>query len=174
MESQSLAELQRRVTGGGSIKAAAGIGIEAALGRLICALEADRQRKRDLVQSLHLVPIVMPPLIAPGAGPANISVPDAGGPHDGFIWDVRRLSATGFTAGSVTLSVGPPGAASAAPNTQNNIATWNSTGSFFFSGGLLLNQRDHLVFTAAGITGNVLITGMAVEMDADLLGEYLL
>jgi len=160
-----------------AIEVEAGASLEITLGKLAATLgraEQREQARRLRYSSLHTIPITGPPLAA-GLAAGAISSPETFGPHDGFIWHLTRLTANGFTAGSVTAYIGESGASGTVPNYQNALVTWNSAGTYFFGGvSTILLPHDRLIFYCSGITGTVLIGGQAIEMVSELLPEYLL
>ena len=103
----------------------------------------------------------------PGALSASgtVDYPDVWGPKDGYHWDVRRISAWGFTAGTITIY------RNSASGEQLGVFT--STGSYTFSGNAFLGPRDRLIFVAASITGNVQIAMTAVEVETAWWPVYL-
>jgi len=150
--------------------AVGGSDLTGALGELVLAIghmsEQSRQRHtrpRIPWPACHPVPI-RPGVINAATG--TIDIPDMLGPHDPYWWDVRRIGAWGFTAGTLTLFLN---------STQGEqLAAWTVPGNFTWGTGLLLAPRDRLIFVAAGITGNVQITGQAFEVESPWLPEYLL
>jgi len=93
-------------------------------------------------------------------GGANASLT----PPRGMIWSVRRLSATGFTAGSVTGYI----------NQLEPVAPFPNPAVFTFGRGeVLLQPGDRLVFVATGITGAVNIFGVSDTFPYTYLTEYL-
>jgi hypothetical protein len=147
-----------------------GASLEVMLGKAVDVLDRmDRreQRMQQLWQDVHPVPILsgQVPLTA-GAGTMN--VPDRLGPKDGYWWDVRRLSAWGFTAGSVTVFLND------ATGLGEQLATYSQPGQWTWGGQLFMGPRDFLVVTATGITGTVSFAGQGIEVADRMLPEYLL
>jgi hypothetical protein len=162
MPTADLDELTKRARG---VRAQAAAAVEVTLGRIADRLDkqtADRDLMRLIVPVLITAPQV--PLAA-GAGTLN--QPDLLGPHEGFAWDVRRLTAASFTAGTVTAYLNYQA-------DENIVVQWTQAGSFFFSGNVILGDSDALIFVATGITGQVTISGQAVNVPTPLLPEYLL
>jgi hypothetical protein len=114
-------------------------------------------------EACHPVPI-RAGAIATAAG--TVDIPDLLGPHDPYWWDVRRIGAWGFTAGTLTLFL------NSAQGEQ--LAAWSAPGNFTWGTSLLLAPRDRLVFVAAGLVGAAQITGQAFEVETLWLSEYLL
>jgi len=167
-----LDEITGRFAGAG---VEANVSLEVGLGRLVRHLDAEHARRRRLRACLTPIPLAAPGLIGLAAANGTINYPEGLSPHDGYVWDVRRITATGWTAGTVTASIGPQATSSAAPNTQNDLVTWAAPGTYFSpSGAVILQAHDRLEFTAATVTGNVLISGLVIQMEADLLADYLL
>lgn len=155
------------MTAGDGSGVGAGAALEVILGNLAASvnkLASATSRVDDLYQNLRVVPIVFQPLGANVSG--TMDTPDRNGPKDGFFWDVRRLTAWGFTAGTVTVTL----------NDINGeqVAVFPQAGQFTWSGNLILAQRDRLIAVSAGITGNVQLQGQAIEVSTQIMPEYLL
>jgi hypothetical protein len=151
-----------------------GVGIQAALevvagglGQVLDKLSQQERRETLLWQDVHLVPIIGG-AVQLTAGAGTLDQPDRMGPHDPYWWDVRRLSAWGFTAGTVNVTLND------ATGNGELLASFPQAGQFTWSGQLFLGPRDRLVITATGITGNVFIAGQAAEIAATMLPRYLL
>jgi hypothetical protein len=101
------------------------------------------------------------------AGSATITQPATLGPPTGHYWSVRRLSGTGFSAGTVTVyinsSAGEP------------VAQFASGGApqLYNRGGILLHPQDYLVIVGGTITGDELVLGAADQFPDWYLSEYL-
>lgn len=126
------------------------------LGRVADGLERQRQ---DIAafQRMHTVPVTAPQIpLAGGAG--ILDVPDVLGPKKGLAWALHWITAASFTAGTVSVYIGP-------------VADQNLRFVFTQAGvwepprtATILLGGDRLVFVAAGIVGNVTISGQASEM----------
>lgn len=134
-------------------------------------LRAQRERDewwRTLAASAHMVPVAAG-RITLNAGAGTLDTGGAGqlGPMRGFYWDVKRLVAASFTAGSVTAYLNQV-------QDANIFAEWPQAGLYTFGRGEgLLNPQDRLIFVAAGISGNVTISGAAVQFTEQLLPYFL-
>lgn len=153
------------------IRAELGGHLELVLGKLAAALDrmdrSDGQTRDSLRRMLWPVPITGPAMVLT-AGAGTINVPDLLGPHDGYYWDVRRVTVASFTAGTVTAYLNYVADA-------NQLFTYTQPGTLVFgSGSLILSDTDALVFTGSGITGNVTISGQAINVPSSLLSDYLL
>lgn len=147
---------------GARFGAAAGLGLGRDAGGALDALAPPRRPCNPVRQ----VPIYATSLGASG----TIQQPGTLGPAIRHYWSIRRLSAEGFTAGTVTFydssTVGEPlatfaGAAGViAPQT-------------FATGALLLHPQHYLVIVASGITGTVTILGSADLVPDWYLTDYL-
>jgi hypothetical protein len=157
---------QDGAAGGGGIELLASI--SASVGQVHEMVTAERKNshaRHVAMRQLSPVPIIGAVPLAAGAGVLN--VPDMLGPHDGFHWDVRRMSVTGFSAGSVAVFINSP--------QDEQIANFTTAGvPVFFSTHVILNYRDSLVFVATGITGNAGVHGQAIQVPTPLLPEYLM
>lgn len=124
-------------------------------------------RPGEMWQYLRPVPI-LPGSIPLAAGAGTLDAPGLLGPRDGFWWDVRRLSAWGFTAGTVNVYLND------ATGSGELVAAYTSAGQFTWSAHLLLGPLDRLVAVASGITGTVTLAGQAIEVSAQKLPDYLI
>lgn len=161
--------------GGPEVSAFAAIG--ASLGRVAAMMEDREARRRKLFESIHQVPIG-PQNIAITAGAGNLDQVEAFGPKAGYMWSVRRLTCSGYSAGTVvcyrngTITGGAlVGGEPVAPFPAAGVLT-------FGRGELLLDQNDVLIFAATGVTLNSGAAGIQVNGAADnferwLLPEYL-
>jgi hypothetical protein len=100
------------------------------------------------------------------AGAGIFFQPDLLGPSTGYWWDVRKFSAWGFTAGTVTVFKNVNGGEQVAQQSTAGMTQW--------SGSELLAPDDALIVVAAGITGTVQCVLRAVEIATPWLSEYLL
>jgi hypothetical protein len=114
-------------------------------------------------EACHPVPL-RPGVITTAAG--TIDIPDMLGPHDPYWWDIRRIGAWGFTAGTLTLFLNSA--------LGEQLASWSAPGNFTWGTSLLLAPRDRLIFVGAGLVGNVQITGQAFEIETLWVPEYAL
>lgn len=123
---------------------------------------ADQQRARKdvLWEDVHVAPIV-------GALGANgtLDQPDMYGPKEGYWWDLRRLTVSGFTAGTVDVY----------RNTVNGVVlySFSAAGEKTWSKQQFLGPRDRLIFVVSGLTGSVQIDGQAMEVSAQYMPVYL-
>jgi len=130
-------------------------------------------KRERLFESMHQIPIgaIQVPITA-GAGAFQMN--DLLSPKAGFMWSIRRLTATLFTAGTVQVYkngfvVGGAGVGG------ELVAPFATAGtSTFGRGEILLDQNDYLVIIAAGITGSVQIQGAADCIERWLLPDYLM
>jgi hypothetical protein len=155
-----------------------GIAASAVLQMNSRAAQARQGERGRLFEQLHQVPIgaVQIPVTA-GAGVYQMA--DLMSPKAGYMWGVRRLTASGFTAGTVTAYkngavVGGVYLGGGEPLPSFAAAGSNTIGR----GEVLLDQNDQLIFVAAGITlaagfGGVQINGAADCFERWLLPEYM-
>lgn len=139
---------------------AAGLGLGAGADG---ALDGIMGSRNDMwADTVRQVPIVATSL----GGSGTIMQPATLGPPTGWYWGVRRLTAQGFSAGTVTVydtsASGEPLETFAAAGTQT-----------FGKGQILLHPGHYLVFVAAGITGTVTMYGAADLFRAPFLSRYL-
>lgn len=155
------------VAAGPGLEAEASLSIQ--IGRLAGAIERQRQAdgQRLIDRSHAIFPWELNPISAPGNG--TIDQPSLLSPNDGYMWDLRRLTAASFTAGTVTVSRQGAGV------DATILFVFTSAGSWFpGSGNVMLNGNDRLVFAAAGIVGTVTISGSVINIRQDYIGDYLL
>ncbi len=143
-------------------------GLHLTLGRIADTLDGMARREaaeRDMWQGVHPVP-VLPGQIPLSAGAGTLASPNLAGPNLGYWWDLRRLTAWGFTAGTVTVFLNNAAG--------EQLASTTVAGQFTWSGQILLAPDDYMVFVASGITGSVNIAGQAIEVADRWLPRYLL
>jgi hypothetical protein len=148
----------------------------ASMGRNMTAGQGDRQVARQFGQA-HQIPIgaIQVPVTA-GAGVYQMN--DLLMPKAGYMWGIRRLSASGYSAGSVIAYKGGfvaggtySGGGEPFPFSAAGVATIGR-------GELLLDQGDALIIVCTGITlsagfGGVQINGAADCFERWLLPDYL-
>jgi hypothetical protein len=162
---------------GGGLDLGVFAAIGASLGRVASMMEDRELKRKRLFESMHQVPIG-PQIITITAGAGNLDQVEAFGPKAGFMWSIRRLTVSGYSAGAVigykngTVTGGAlVGGEPVAPFAAAGVLT-------FGRGDLLLDQNDILIFSATGITLNASAPGIQVNGAADnferwLLPEYL-
>lgn len=111
------------------------------------------------------VAIGQPIPITAGAGTLGVTQ-DIFGPNDPYWWDVRRLAAWGFTAGTITAYLNQVGG--------EQLAVWTTPGEFTYSAQKLLAPRDGIVWSASGISGTPQVGGQAIEVETAWLPAYLM
>lgn len=98
-------------------------------------------------------------------------------PPTGWLWDITMLSAFGFTAGAVAVSLNAPlVTAAGAPVAIEPVGNFTQAGVLPFprKGHPLLDCTQRLVFTVtAALTGFAQISGMVIAVPAERLDEYL-
>lgn len=123
------------------------------LGQVKSSLAQAEERWRRCMGAIQQVPVVSNFL----AGNGVIDQPDALMAKTGYIWSLRRLACSGFTAGTVTVyknsaltGAEPVAIFTAAPQVQ----TWGR-------GAILLMPGERLVLAGTGITGGFQVQGAA-------------
>ena len=145
---------------------AAFAGVSAALGNVADELAALRARQDRVAQEVHWFTIP-PQAITLSAGAGTLNVPTMLGPRTGRYWDVRRISCTGFTAGTVTVYLSQNGA--------EQVAVFSTAGILLNGKAqIFLGANDALYFSAASITGSVTVSIAGIEISAPCIGDYLL
>jgi hypothetical protein len=151
---------------GGGIGFDFAAGLQASIGSLADELKAWRSERQRTAQAIHLFTLSgMPISLTASAG--TLDQPNLLGPRTGHFWDIRRISCTGYTVGTVTVYLN---------STSGDIVAVFSTAGVLLNGKaqLMLGANDRLIFSAATITGTVTIGLAGVEIDADRIGEYLI
>lgn len=125
----------------------------ASIDGLTAQLQREEQRRQQMCQAVRQVPLATGQMLLSG-GAGTIDDPAQLRPGTGYYWGVRRLTLSGFTAGTAIVyknsTAGEP------------VAPYAQAGTFTFGRGeLLLSPGDRLVVTAAGITGYVQLNGAA-------------
>lgn len=139
--------------------------LTAALGDLTAEMRAERQWRQKMSQVLRQVPLAVPGMSL-SAGAGTVDVAQALGPPQGYYWSVRRLTATGFSAGTVTAYIDSTAGEPVAPFPQTGVFT-------FGRGEILLHPMSRLVIAATGITGTVQVYGAADAFEDWYLPYYL-
>jgi predicted phage tail protein len=147
-----------------TFEASASLGL--AIEGLTNEMKQARMRSQRLAQLVHPFKVsTIPMTITSNAGTLN--VPNMLGPQTGYYWDVKRITATGFSAGTVTVTLGAGGG--------ETLTIISAAGSLLLGKAhILLSGSDNLYFTAASITGTVAISLAGIEIAAPVIGEYLL
>ncbi len=127
-----------------------------------------------LFEQLHQVPIgaIQVPITA-GAG--AYQMPDLLSPKAGYMWSVRRITASGYSAGTVVVYkngavVGGSAVAGGEPVMPFAAAGTSTAGR----GEILLDQNDQLIIVATGITLSAGFAGVQINGAADCFERWLL
>ena len=139
-----------------------------AIGELTAEIRAQNRDRQRLAQALRQGPITAAAMtLAGGAG--VIDLPDLLAVKTGYYWSVRRLTLTGWTAGSVTVALNATAALGGEP-----VAPFPTPAVFTYGRGeLLMHPGDRLVISATGITGSVILDGAADIFEQWYLPYYL-
>ena len=142
--------------------------IDLRLESMAAAAHEQNRRRDQLRQAIHMVPVGTVQI--PGSG--TLDSPMILGPRAGFWWDVRRLTAAGFSAGTVAAY-------------KNGVADGNQVFAFSSAGVItngkaqvMLGPGDRLIYVSSNITLNtgaagVSIGGDAIQVEAWALFDYL-
>jgi hypothetical protein len=142
-------------------------------------MTASQQHRRErLFEQLHQVPIgaIQVPITA-GAGAYQMA--DQLSPKAGYMWSIRRLTASGYTAGTVIAYKNGSVVGGAYTGGGDPMLPFASAGTFTFGRGeVLLDQNDQLILVCTGITlasgyGGVQLNGAADNFERWLLPDYL-
>jgi hypothetical protein len=162
---------------GGGLDLSVFAGLGAQLGRVASMMEDRERRKRRLFEALHQVPV----------GPANIPVAAGAGvfqqiemfgPKAGYMWSVRAMVLSGFTAGTVTVYKNATLVGGVLAGGEPWIPFASAGLATFGRGERVLDQNDSLLFVATGITLAANQAGIRIDATADnfvreLLPDYL-
>jgi hypothetical protein len=133
-----------------------------------------RRERLEATQNVWSLPIDPVPIPLSG-GAGVLDVPQLFGPQVGVMWDIHGISATGFTAGTVSAWVNMPAitgpgvnaGALRAPFPQAGLSNWGK-------GQNPLRHGERLVFVAAGITGQAIIALNVTAVTEPYWSKYLL
>ena len=135
---------------------------------LTAAVQEQNHRQQRLAHAIHQVPIATQGLAASG----TIDSPQAWGPRAGFWWDCHRLTAAGFSAGTVAVY-------------KNGVADGNQLFAFQSAGVItngkaqgLIGPGDRLIAVGTGIVLNAgtaqwVVGGDAMQIESWALFDYL-
>lgn len=137
----------------------------ASLDGVAAAMDREHAWRQKIALALCPVPFAGSVTLSGGAGTDD--QPDKLQAKSGFIWSIRRLTITGFSAGSVTVF---RNSASGEQLVPYPAAATNTFGK----GEVKLLPNDRLVFSATGITGTVSYYGEADCMESWLWPFYTL
>jgi hypothetical protein len=141
---------------------AAGLGVGEGAAGVGDALNGPRPRPVPIVRQ---VPIFMAVPLTAGAGTLYGTI-GAAGPPMGWCWSIRRLTAQGYTAGSVVVYENSPNGEAFMPFSQAGAQTGGK-------GEFLLQPQSYMVVVASGITGTVTLFGRADAFPWWYLTEYI-
>lgn len=139
--------------------------LAASLGDVAAEMRAERDRRARLAEAIW--PVGPYTIFHSTSSGAVIDRPELMGPRDGYAWDLRFLTAVGFSAGTVTVNLN----SSAGPQ----VLAYPQAGVYQFGKmQLLLRAGDRLVVTTAGITGTVDMVISYVRVKLAALSDYAL
>lgn len=136
--------------------------LSASLDGLAGEMKAARLRNQRQAAVIRQIPLAPPQANSAGI----IDYPDVLAAKTGFYWSVRRLTLTGWTAGSASVYINSIGGELVAPFPVPAVYTYGR-------GELLLHPGDRLVAASAGITGYVQMNGAADCLEDWYLPYYL-
>lgn len=132
--------------------------------RLSASLDREQAWREKCAIAIRRVTFAGTITLAAGAGTDD--QPDKLQAKTGYIWGIRRITANGFTAGTVTAY---RNSAIGEPVMPFTVAAVNTLGR----GELLLMPNDRLVWGATGITGTVSYWGEADCLESWYLPYYI-
>ena len=136
----------------------------ASLDGAAAAMDRETAWRQKIALAIRQVPFAGAVTLSAGAGTDD--QPDKLQAKTGYIWSVRRITAQGFSAGTVTAY---RNSAAGEPVMPFPVPAVNTLGR----GELLLMPGDRLVWSATGITGTVSYWGVADCFEAWYLPYYL-
>jgi hypothetical protein len=145
-------------------------------------VRADYQRKREFLASMRAIPF--PAVLFPVVSNA-LTVPVQSsllGPEDGQVWDVRRVTLSGWTTADAAINVNlfREQSTPTAGNPQNRLRKFNDSapGNETWSpgGGLVLHAPDTLLITGGAFTTTtgIYLTLEGVQFAAEYEADYLI
>lgn len=141
--------------------------ISASLDTVAERLRVQNDRQNQLAQAIRVIAHIPIGQITTTNG--SLNQPELAGPRSGYAWEVRRVTANTFSAGTVQCYVD----SNLAP--QNLVLPFSQSGVNYPGGGNLILNRGHwLVFGATAITGNADISIGVIEIEERWLAAYLL
>lgn len=157
---------------GGGFGVAAGAVL--AMGRAQSGRQAEGQQRNRAWEQLHQVPIgaVQVPITA-GAGAYQMA--DLLSPKAGFMWGIRRITASGYTAGSVVVYKNGSVVGGVYTGGGEPIAPFAAAATLTIGRGeAILDQMDQLVIVCTGITLSAGFAGVQINGAADCFERWLL
>jgi hypothetical protein len=140
-------------------------GLARRVGGLCDRMDRDAAFIQRANQAYVQVPFIINTVLSSGAVTLN-PVPNGPGPDLGYFWSIRKLSAVGFTAGTVNLYVDNTGGEPIVPFPQTGVFT-------FGKGEQVMNPGSTIALVASGITGTVQIWGKADQIESWLWPWYI-
>jgi hypothetical protein len=137
--------------------------IAAALGGVAGALGDEAQWRARKARAITQVPFWGSITLIAGAGTED--QPDKLQAKTGYVWGIRRLTVSGFTAGSVTVFLNSPLGEPIMTYPAAAIATYARSEQVMMPG-------DRLILVATGITGTVNYWGRADCMESWYFPHY--
>jgi len=149
-------------------------GLHVSLGRIARNLPDPRRIRLEKARAVW--PVRVDPTPVPlVAGAGFLDLPQMFGPGLGYNWDIHTISATGFTAGTVSAWINLPSLANLAGGPQGALRFAATSAGFanYGKNQCFLRHGERLVFVATGITGSVLVSVDATSLTDEYVGEYL-
>lgn len=142
--------------------AGAGLSFEASFGKIARHFDRLEKQHEEIWDRVATVPVLGGGLTGLAAASVPLDFPDRFGPHDGYWWDLARLSCWGFTAGTVFVYRND------ATGFGEQLAEFSTPGQWTWGHRQMpLAPRDRLVVVASAVTGSVFVAGSATQVRAD-------
>jgi hypothetical protein len=116
----------------------------ASIETLNTALSRQEQQRQRAAQCIRQIPLVSPQMNLSAGGAGVIDIPDLLAAKTGYYWGVRRLTLSGFTAGTAVVYLNGTSGEPVAPYAE--AATFT-----FGRGEVLMHPGDRLVVVASGV-----------------------
>lgn len=142
-----------------------GVQLVAAIETLAAAYARQESKRQRMAQAIRQVP-----LVANNPTGNVIDSSETLRVHDGYYWSVRRLTLSGFSAGTAVIYRNSPIA-----GIGEVLVPFSQAATLTFGRGeMLLGPGDRLVAQFTGITGTPQLNGAADMFEMWLLPDYLL
>lgn len=144
----------------------AAVQLTASLNGVSARLDRDSAEQKKLNQAINFFPTINQAVPLSG-GAGTLDMPALLGPPTGQAWDIKRIAALGFTAGTVNVYINNVNGELLVPFAQAGVSTFTSQTAYLVAG-----QR--LVFSASGISGTVTVSIAGIHVPVIYEGAYLL
>lgn len=146
-----------------------GLQLLASVETLSTQLAKQEYQDQQRAQAFRQIPLTAPQATA---SPWIIDYPDTLKAKTGYFWSIRRLTLSGFSAGTAIAYIN--GATAGNTVVGEPAAFFTAAGSQYFARGtILLHPDDRLIIQGTGITGVVQVNGAADCFEQRYLPDYI-